>query len=217
MDRNAIIVIGVIGGAAVFAATRSAAPNAPSSATTQPSAVPEQAATQALTTNHPPIGNLPANHPPVGAIPTGAQKPEAALLWTAPARWEAIPHPSAMRVATYRVPKVAGDVEDGELSVTRAGGDVEQNLTRWVQQFDEPSRASARRATKLVGTLKVHTVDLAGTYTTMQGDMEQGFALAGAIVESPAGLHFFKLTGPAKTVAAARAELDALVASLRAR
>jgi hypothetical protein len=42
-----------------------------------------------------------------------------------------------------------------------------------------------------------------------------GYRLLGAIVEAPAGNVFFKLTGPAATIAAAQADFDALVASIR--
>ncbi len=42
-----------------------------------------------------------------------------------------------------------------------------------------------------------------------------GYRLVGAIVEAPEGNVFFKLTGPAPTVAAAQADFDALVASIQ--
>ena len=38
-----------------------------------------------------------------------------------------------------------------------------------------------------------------------------------AVVETPVGPYFFKLTGPEKTVTAARADFDKLVASFRAK
>jgi hypothetical protein len=218
VDKKTLVVVGVIAAAGIFAATRSpdAAPPAP---VAQQPTVQQQpaAATSALPPGHPPVGDMPAGHPQIPGAAPNAEKPQAAVTWTAPARWEAVPHMSAMRIATYRIPKVAGDVEDGELSITRAGGDVEQNALRWIGQFDEPSRAKATRSTKTINNMKVHFVDVDGAYTTMKGDLEQGFALAGAIVESPQGLHFFKLTGPTKTVKAARAELDALVATVKPR
>lgn len=219
MDKKAVALIAVIGGAAIFAATRTpeSKPAQPAQPVATEQAVQPQT-TSAMPPGHPPVGDMsgmPAGHP---AIPQqDGPKPEAAITWTPPARWEAVPHMSAMRIATYRVPKVNGDIEDAELSVTRAGGDVEQNAVRWVGQFDEPSRASAKRVTKTINAMKVHFVDVEGSYTTMKGDVEAGFALAGAIVEAPGGLHFFKLTGPTKTVRAARSELDALVASIKPR
>jgi hypothetical protein len=44
-----------------------------------------------------------------------------------------------------------------------------------------------------------------------------GWALLGAVVATPGMPHFFKLTGPAKSVKAARAEFDQLVATFAAR
>jgi hypothetical protein len=41
-----------------------------------------------------------------------------------------------------------------------------------------------------------------------------GFRLLGAIVAGPQGSVFFKLTGPAKTVAATEPEFNALIGSL---
>lgn len=219
--RPAILVAVVVAGAAIFAATRS--PDArPDAAADNPIAhapvPPEQVSQQAPSTlppGHPPLGDMPADHP---TLPQQNEpKPEAGVTWTAPPRWAAVPHKSAMRIATYRIPKVAGEVEDAELSVVRAGGDVEQNAVRWVAQFDEPSRKSAKRETKTINGLKVHFVDVEGAYGGMSGAGAPGFALAGAIIETPTGLHFFKMTGPVKTVHAARAELDALVASVKVR
>jgi hypothetical protein len=41
-----------------------------------------------------------------------------------------------------------------------------------------------------------------------------GQGMLGAIVESPSGLWFFKLTGPEATVKAARASFDAMLSSV---
>jgi hypothetical protein len=74
-----------------------------------------------------------------------------------------------------------------------------------------------------VAGLRVTRVELDGTYLAPGGPMMQstgkktGYRLLGAIVEAPGGNVFFKLTGPAATVAAAAAELDALVLSIRKR
>jgi hypothetical protein len=137
------------------------------------------------------------------------------LVWTVPKRWVQYPNKSAMRIATYRVPKSYGDVEDPEMSVIRAGGDVESNVTRWIGQFDEPSRASAKRTTKTIGELKVNLVEVQGSSTNMDGEPVTSWALLGAIVETPGTSHFFKLTGPKKSVDDARAEFDELVASFK--
>ena len=69
--------------------------------------------------------------------------------------------------------------------------------------------------------LRVTRVQLAGTYLAPGGPMMQstgtrpGTRLLGAIVEAPEGNVFFKLTGPAASVAAAQADFDGLVGSIR--
>ena len=81
-------------------------------------------------------------------------------------------------------------------------------------------RSTAVTRVKTVNRLKVHTIEIAGTYLSPGGPMMQsqgkrpGWRLSGAIVEAPEGLVFFKCTGPAATIEKARKELDALLASL---
>lgn len=218
IDKKVLLLLGVMGVAAVFAATRThePLPNI-TPAEPAPAPMPMPIDSTALPPGHPPTGDLPPGHPPVeGSAPTPGMPPksEASIAWTAPARWQAIPHPSTMRIVTYRVPKVTGDGEDAEVSVTRAGGDIEQNAARWVSQFDEKGRV-AKRSKKQVAGLTVHLVDVEGFYTSMKGDLQKDWAMSGAIVDTPNGSHFFKMTGPKKTVANARPELDALIASIK--
>ena len=64
-------------------------------------------------------------------------------------------------------------------------------------------------------------VDVSGTYVAevRPGASEHynkpGFRLRAAVVETPRGPYYIKLTGPAKTVAAADADYMALLASLK--
>jgi hypothetical protein len=173
-----------------------------------------------LPPGHPPINGLPAGHPPIGDGPTAANAPatETAIAWTAPPRWQSVPHASAMRIATYKIPKVEGDSADPELSVIRAGGDAQANATRWIGQFDEASRKGARTTSKTVAGLPVTVVEVEGDYAGMGDQASKGWALLAAIVETGGGeSHFFKMTGPEKSVKAARAEFDALIGSLKAK
>jgi hypothetical protein len=48
----------------------------------------------------------------------------------------------------------------------------------------------------------------------MSSGKKENYRLLGAIVAGPQGSVFFKFTGPAKTVAAAQPEFDALIASM---
>ena len=69
--------------------------------------------------------------------------------------------------------------------------------------------------------MKVQIVEIEGTYLGSGGPMmhaqvkKAGYKLLGAIVPAPEGSVFFKLTGPAKTVNAARGDFDALIASIK--
>jgi hypothetical protein len=136
----------------------------------------------------------------------------AAIKWQAPSRWASAPNPSSLRIATYRVPHAAPDAEDGDLSVARAGGDVEANIERWLDQLGGGGRAT--RTERTVAGLRVHVVEADGTYAGMGAQPRTGWALLGAVVETPGEPYFFKLTGPARTVHAARADFDALLASI---
>ncbi len=131
-----------------------------------------------------------------------------------------------MRVATYRIPPASGDKEAGECGVfffgTGQGGGVEANVKRWVDQFQQPDGKPVgvpKTAKQQVNGLKVTTVDVSGTYMGAGGPMgppvnKPGYRLLGAIVEAPKGGVFFKFTGPARTVAAAEKEFQALLKSL---
>jgi hypothetical protein len=161
---------------------------------------------------------LPPNHPPIGSmtssrrsIPPAADDPPA-VAWTVPDTWKAAPSPNTMRVATYRAP---GGVD---VSVSRAGGETEANIQRWAAQFDDIGREG--RVEKTVHGLHVVTVDFAGTYVgggaTMGGPSEPkpDWAMVGAIVDSRGPPYFFKMTGPATAIRAARSSFDHLIESI---
>jgi hypothetical protein len=190
---------------------------APTQVQVAPAEMPEQA---------PPLEQeqeLPPGHPPIDdtiATGTGADTPgadDAPLEWKTPARWQVAPNTNTMRLATYRVPRAPGDATDAELSVTRAGGSADANAERWIRQFDDGGQKSAKRTSRKVGLLDVTVVEVQGTYSGgmgKDGAPQSGWALLGAIVSTTGMPTFFKLTGPAKSVLAARSEFDAFVASL---
>jgi hypothetical protein len=185
-----------------------------------------------LPPGHPPTtgagaaAGMPAGHPQVdsmdlpGAMMGAAESPatdSSSLEWKAPARWQVAPNTSSMRLATYRVPRAPGDSEDAELTITQAGGSVEANALRWIGQFDAAGQKTAKRSTRKVGALEIAIVEAQGGTSEgmgMEPRAASGRALLGAIVATPGMPHFFKLTGPAKSVLAARAEFDAMIGSL---
>jgi hypothetical protein len=151
--------------------------------------------------------------PPPDLMPALDEEP-AAIVWSVPPGWKTVPSPSTMRLATYAVPHAPGDAEDADVSVTRAGGDVAANVARWVGQFS-PGRETARRSEKVHG-LDVTVVEVEGDYTSMMHPEvpQRGWALLGAIVAAPGQPYFFKMTGPATTVHAARPAFARLLDSV---
>jgi hypothetical protein len=129
-----------------------------------------------------------------------------------------------MRLATYRVPKADGDREDGEVSVFHfgpgKGGDVRANLERWEKQFSDVAKANVRQNEKTINGFAVHLLEIdKGTFASgMPGGPSKptpGYGLLGAIVETPAGNYFFKLTGPEKTVKSAQRMFFTMLESIK--
>lgn len=167
------------------------------------------------------MGGMPPGgmgEPPASGSSTTAA---AGLTWALPAGWT-VEAPRSMRVATYAIPAAQGDAEGAECAVFHfgagQGGGVEANLERWIGQFQPGARS--KRSVKKVNGVQVSLADVSGTYTAHGGSTTQpqsdqaGWRLLGAIAESPQGAVFFKLAGPAKTVAAASKGFDAMVESL---
>lgn len=146
----------------------------------------------------------------------------AGIEWKAPAGWSSQGE-RTWRVATYTIPMIEQDTEAGECAVfffgTGQGGELEDNIERWVTQFEGQPTVS-RSATEING-LGVTRVEIAGNYLAPAGPMMQSqgvkedFLLLGAIVEAPGGYVFFKSTGPRKTMEAAKPAFEALLSTLK--
>jgi len=171
---------------------------------------------------------LPPDHPPTGGSSGGAAPSSSGnsgggsgvVKWTAPTRWEAKPA-SGMRAATYLIPAANGDNEGAECAVfENLGGGVQDNISRWVGQFEKTDQPPVQRQ-ETINSLSVTTVDVSGTFKgggPMMGSSsgtKTGYRLLGAIAEGPEGDVFFKLTGPAKTIAAAQDEFKAMLKSIK--
>jgi hypothetical protein len=152
----------------------------------------------------------------------GMANPHAAgeLEWTAGSSWISEQPSSGMRKAQYRVPGPGGDAE---LAVfyfgPGQGGDAMTNATRWANQFTKEDGSPAVDQLKTrdaeVNGMPVTFVEVAGTYTNTMVSPEPypGYALLGAIVKGPDANWFFKLTGPANTIEAARADFEQMIES----
>lgn len=171
---------------------------------------------EGLPPGHPPTGDAPPAMAQAAAGPGSGDEP-ASMAWKVPARWQTVPNPSNMRLATYKVPKAAGDSEDPEVAISQAGGTVDANVQRWIGQFGPEGAKTAKRSTRTVGALKVSLVEVEGTFSggmAKDGKEATGWAMIGAIVETRGMPHFVKMTGPAKSVKAAKAELDEFLGSV---
>jgi hypothetical protein len=138
------------------------------------------------------------------------------LTWTVPKRWTVAANPSTFRIATYKVPHAPKDADDAEVSVSQAGGSLNDNIERWEKQFEGAPKA--KRSEKTVAGLKITIVDIRGTYLGGMGGApkKEGMVMLAAIIptETP---HFFKLTGTEATVKAAEPDFNELVASMKKR
>ena len=150
----------------------------------------------------------------------------AGVQWTAPPSWKA-EGARPMRAATYTITPVAGDQGVAECVVNYfgpgQGGDVGANVERWRGQVlgADGKPAAAKIDKRTVRGIPITMIDSTGSYTGMGGPMVAspkpvpGYRLLGAIAEAPGGNVFFKLTGPAKTIAAQQKNFEQLIASIQ--
>ncbi|HEX5475160.1 MAG TPA: hypothetical protein VFX12_10900 [Vicinamibacterales bacterium] len=157
-----------------------------------------------------------------------AAHPPAHLTFNAPPAWHAETPSSSMRVAQFTLPHQPADPEDAQLVVYYfggQGGSTQANLDRWIGQMRQPDGRSSSAAAHIdkgtVNGLTLAIVDVSGTYTA---EMSPGsadhyhkpdFRLIAAVLDTPAGPYFIKLTGPQKTVAAAEPAFRSFLQSIR--
>ncbi len=125
-----------------------------------------------------------------------------------------------MRQATYQAEGQGGPAEVAVFYFGPGqGGDNESNITRWVGQFEDVPADGVTRTEEVVGGMKSTSVrvervtfnaSMPGSSTGPQKD----WGMSAAIVESPAGPYFFKMTGPAATVASHKDNFARLLASV---
>lgn len=160
-----------------------------------------------VTTSSPSSGSAPAPAPPPAAA-------SGNLRYQAPSEWKSETPTSNMRAAQFLLPKAASDPEDASLVLyyfgQGQGGSVQANLDRWVGQMQQPdgssSRDKARTETMKANGLNITLLDVSGTYTAEMtpgaGDRQNksNYRMRAAVIETPRGPYFIKLTGPAKTI-----------------
>ena len=127
----------------------------------------------------------------------------------------------------YGVTKTKGDPRDARMTVMRAGGSVQANISRWIGQFRQTDGSSSRKKAKIkkykVSGQQVHLVDLSGTYKDQRGPFapakfRKDYRMLSAIIETKDyGQFFVKLYGPKKTVKANEKKFRDMVGSLKVK
>lgn len=140
------------------------------------------------------------------------------LRYKTPAGWLEEKPNSNMRVAQYKLPRVEGDGADAELVIyyfgQGQGGSKQANIDRWLNQMQQADGSAAKDKAKIENTtvngMPVTAVDVVGKYNGGMAspgaapnaapvDMSN-YRMRAAILETPKGSYFVKLTGPQKTV-----------------
>lgn len=168
-------------------------------------------------------GAMPPGHPPVDPntapppMPTRGDNEPRTLAWQKPAAWSDAPNTSSMRLATFKAPIASGDSAAPEMTVMQAGGSLDANIERWAGQFGDEGKAALKREDRKIAGYDVIVVSTHGPYGGMSGEVKanEPYALLAAIVMTPDMPYFFKMTGPMKSVEAARKDFDALLASFK--
>jgi hypothetical protein len=210
VSQSTLILGAVVLAAGAFAFGRETAPSDTPVVQLAHPAQPEDSPPEGVEPAMP--GTTGVHASPMGTGDLPADDEPAAIEWTVPAAWHTMPNPSSMRLATYSVPRAPGDPADADVSVTRAGGDTASNIERWTGQFAgaEPPKPSVHTA----HGLEVTVVEIQGVYTNGMSPgakPQPGWALLAAIVKTPGMPYFFKMTGPAATVHAARGAFTAMI------
>ncbi|MBI1322796.1 hypothetical protein GC170_06385 [bacterium] len=147
------------------------------------------------------------------------------LTFEVPEGWKSTRPGSQMRRAQIAIPAAEGDKEDGEcvlFAFPGGAGTVDANIERWAGQFRTESGTPPKPVVKKAKgkNTDVTVVEIKGRYVApvAPGNPETvnkpGFVLLGAIAETPEVSYFLKVTGPEKTMKAAAADLDVLIASM---
>lgn len=143
----------------------------------------------------------PAKTSPPAPAPS-SPAPAAGLKYTVPEGWIAGTPSSRMRKAQYKVPDRNKKHGDAVLIVSSFGpgsGSIEQNTSRWKEEM---GGADANVSDVEGAALKTTVVDLSGAWSGGMGGEEpvDNARMLMGVVETSAGVWYFKLVGPAATV-----------------
>lgn len=181
-----------------------------------------QAASSATARPETDVSKIPG-HPPVAS--------KKGLSFTAPPGWVSEAPTVPMRREQFKLPKQGSDKEDAAVTVSvlakGEGGQREDNLKRWAQQFAQPDGSDSMDAMvvseRKVGDLTVTDIDISGTYIAPKNMMdpssarydEAGWRMLMSWIQSDHGSYYVKVLGPQATVAHWEPSFRAYVSSVK--
>ena len=129
-----------------------------------------------------------------------------AFTFTLPQGWKTVTPSSPMRKAQLEIAQGSDKAEVTFFQFDAGqGGSVADNVARWFAQFPG-SEEKRKTETVQAGSVKITFASTEGTFSSgMPGGPTtpmSGYALCGAILESPDGNVFIKMTGPEAVVKA---------------
>lgn len=137
-----------------------------------------------------------------------------------PSDWKKEQPSSRMRALQFGIPASEGDQRPAELAVFnfRGGGTVDQNIQRWIGQFDAQGRSASLFEGQTDGG-RYWLANISGTYNQSIGppvlrkteSQPESRVLAMIVVTKQGKVLYLKLTGPDKTVAAQAERLRQLI------
>lgn len=127
-----------------------------------------------------------------------------ALTLKVPENWKEKPTSSSMRLATYEIHGSKDDQEPAELAIYSfqgGGGSVQQNIARWVKQFDSKGREQKITRGK-AGDSDYYVVEVSGTYNKpigppirRQTKPVKDSRMLAVILQLDSGVYYLKMTG----------------------
>ncbi|MCU0961458.1 MAG: hypothetical protein MUF48_15285 [Pirellulaceae bacterium] len=157
---------------------------------------PAQRASTRTTEQSAPSGEMPNDSIHAG-LATAKSEPGAviesrdveigSMLLVAPDDWIRREPSSQFLITEFSLAKAEGDADDGRLTVSTAGGTVEDNVARWKGQFGDQPETEA----------------------------QETYRMLGAVIPLDGQLFFIKAYGPAKTVAAHEDRIRQFIRSVK--
>ena len=134
-----------------------------------------------------------------GESPSGSSQ----LELVTPEGWIEEEPSSSMRQMQYRLPGSEASGGDAEVAIfSGIGGSVEQNVERWLGQFESETAPQVSKRT--INGYLVTFVDVSGTFKTgmmsAKAEPRAGYRMLAAVIETSSSPWFVKLVGPKETV-----------------